>query len=58
MTKDAILGLVRHVLTFGAGWLVAQNFVTASGAETAVGAIVALVGVAWSIFDKKKRATQ
>ena len=56
MNKDQIMGVVRHVLTFGGGFLVAKDWLDAGMLETAVGAVVALVGVAWSAFAKKKPA--
>ena len=56
MTKDAILGLVRHLLTFGVGFLAAQGFASADEVNTAIAALVTLVGIAWSIIDK--RSTQ
>ena len=55
MNKDTILGFVRHVLTFGGGFLVAQDFVDASQIDTAVAAVVTLVGIIWSAVDKKDR---
>jgi hypothetical protein len=56
MNRDVILGLVRHVLTIGGGFLVAKGTIDAPGLDTAVGALIAIIGVAWSIFDKKTTA--
>ena len=53
MNKDVILGLVRHILTIGGGFLVAKGTIDAPGLETAVGALVTIIGVAWSILDKR-----
>lgn len=53
MNKDMILGLVRHVLTFGGGFVVAKGWIDAAGANEAVGAIAALIGVLWSAYDKR-----
>lgn len=51
-----ILGIARHLLTFGAGYLVAQGIIDESTAEALVGAVLTLIGVGWSIYDKKGRA--
>lgn len=56
MTKDAILSVVRHVLTFGGGFLVAKGWADAAMIEAAVAAIVTLATVGWGIWDKKARA--
>lgn len=55
MKKDAILGIVRHALTTFGGVLVTKGTVTDGQLETAAGAIVVLVGIVWSVFDKKNR---
>jgi len=54
MAMDAILGIVRHVLTIGAGYLVGQGMLDDSQAQTMVGAFIGLVGVAWSVWSKRK----
>jgi len=53
MDKAKTLGVVRHLLTFGAGFLVAQGFLEAGDVEAVVGAVTLLLGVGWSIFDKR-----
>lgn len=55
MDKTIWLALARHVLTALGGYLVATGSIDAAAAETAVGAIVTLGGVAWSVADKKMR---
>lgn len=50
-----IQGVLRHVLTAGGGYLVAKGVVDAGNAELAVGALVTLGGVGWSIFEKRAR---
>lgn len=54
--KEALLGFIRHILTFGGGFLASNGFITEGQIELAVGAIITLVGIAWSAFDKKKTA--
>ena len=53
MSKEQIFGLLRHVLTFGAGFLVTSGLVEASDVETGVGAVMALVGIGWSFWAKR-----
>lgn len=55
INKDTIMGLVRHILTFGGGFVVAQGHIDITQLETAIGAIVTLVGLVWSAIDKKDR---
>lgn len=55
MMKDMVLGIARHLLTAGGGALVAQGTLDAATAQTAVGALVTLVGVGWSVYEKSKR---
>lgn len=56
MNKEQILGIIRHILTFGAGFLVAKGKLDASGAETIIGAAIALVGGVWSVISPTKQA--
>jgi hypothetical protein len=51
--KPAALGIVRHILTTGGGFLVASGALTSAQAETTVGALIALIGVVWSVIDKR-----
>lgn len=52
MTKDRVLGIVRHVLTFGGGLLVAQGWADDATVQTIVAGVIALVGTVWSVVDK------
>jgi len=54
--KDILLGLARHILTAGGGFLVAKGTIDAAGAEQLVGGLIAILGVVASIIDKKDRA--
>ena len=53
MTKDKVLGIVRHALTFLGGVLVMQGVVDETLYLELSGAVVTLVGGVWSIIDKK-----
>jgi hypothetical protein len=50
--KDAILGLVRHLLTFGGGYVVAKGWLDDATANAVVGALITVFGAGWSVFDK------
>lgn len=56
MTKDQVLGLLRHVLTFGGGFMVTNGIFDEAGLSQAIGAVITLAGAVWSILDKKKAA--
>lgn len=53
MNKEVILGLVRHILTFGGGFIVAQGLVDQSMLSDGIGAVMTILGIAWSAYDKK-----
>jgi uncharacterized membrane protein YebE (DUF533 family) len=53
MDQDTILGIVRHVLTTAGGALVANGVLTGGQLQDAVGAVIALGGIAWSIYQKR-----
>lgn len=54
MSKDQVLGIIRHVLTTAAGMVVAKGYADESAATAVVGGIVALAGLLWSYASKKK----
>jgi hypothetical protein len=56
MSKEAILGTIRHLLTFGGGVLVSRGTLDEVAMTEAVGAVVTLVGIVWSIRQKKQSA--
>ena len=49
-----MMGLVRHILTAAGGYLVAQGAMDAAAAETLVGASATIVGVLWSVYEKRR----
>lgn len=50
MSNDVILSLLRHVLTFIAGLVVAKGWITADMAEQMSGGIVAITTGLFAIF--------
>lgn len=54
MTKEKVLGIVRHILIFVGGVIVAKGFIQETVSEELVGSIMTLIGVLWSIIDKNK----
>jgi hypothetical protein len=47
-----VMGLIRHGLTTAAGGLVAHGWLTGSQAQEGVGAVVVLIGLGLSVYDK------
>jgi hypothetical protein len=56
MNIDVILGIVRHLLTTFGGVLVTKGITDATHLEAAVGGIIAIIGVVWSVVKNKKTA--
>jgi hypothetical protein len=56
MTKEQILGILRHTLTTVGGVLVTRGYIDDSMLIEGAGAIVTLVGIVWSIISKRKAA--
>lgn len=56
MNVTIVSAILRHVLTAAGGVAVARGYLDSGTLETAVGAVLTLVGLAWSIWDKKANA--
>ena len=54
MKNSPLLGVLRHLLTFGGGYLVSGGVVSSTELEAGIGALISLAGVAWSIYEKRK----
>lgn len=50
--KEIVIGLIRHVATFGGGFGVSAGVATSDEITTAVSAVVTLAGIVWSIVEK------
>lgn len=55
MKKQQTLGLIRHILTFAGGFVVADGWVDPTSLETLVGALVTIGGALWSVFSEDKK---
>jgi hypothetical protein len=52
---ETTLGIIRHILTFGGGFLVAKGYITAGDLPQIVGAGVTIAGAIWSILAKSDK---
>jgi hypothetical protein len=50
--KEKVFGLVRHILSAAGALLVAKGYIDDSLVQEAIGGIMALVAVGWSIGSK------
>ena len=53
MTKEQALGILRHLLTFGAGVLISKGKIDNDTANTIIGGVIAAAGVGWSVKKNK-----
>jgi len=53
LTKEQVLGIVRHTLTFVGGIVVMKGLVDESTITEIIGGAMTLTGAIWSIVDKK-----
>ena len=54
-SREEILGIARHTLTFVSGLIVANGQLSQTEAEQTVGSLMFLVGLVWSILEKRRR---
>jgi hypothetical protein len=52
MTKEKILGIARHVLTFVGGILITKGVVEEPIVNEVIGTIVTVIGTVWSVITK------
>jgi len=53
LTKEQVLGIVRHALTFIGGIVIARGLVDETLVTECIGGALTLTGAIWSIIDKK-----
>lgn len=54
LTKEQILGITRHGLTFIGGILIMKGLVDEATATEIIGGIITLAGTIWSVIDKNR----
>jgi hypothetical protein len=52
-SKEKILGVVRHTLTFVGGILVMKGLVDEATVTEIIGGVMTLAGTIWSVIEKK-----
>ena len=55
MNKQTILAICRHGLTTAGGALVAQGLGDEAIVQEAIGVVIAIIGLVWSIIEKRSR---
>jgi hypothetical protein len=53
LTKEQIMGIIRHALTFVGGIFIMKGLVDETTVTEIVGGAMTLTGAIWSIVDKK-----
>lgn len=54
MNRQRMLGLVRHLLTFGGGYLVAKGWLDEGQMAEVIGGVITIVGAVWSASAPEK----
>jgi hypothetical protein len=54
LTKEQVLGIVRHSLTFVGGILLTKGLIDEATSMEIIGGIMTLIGSIWSVVDKNK----
>jgi len=54
--NDTIATIIRTVLKVGGAVLVTKGISTDAGVDTAIGAVIVLVGFVWGIINARKNA--
>ena len=54
LTQQQVLGIIRHILTFGGGILVTKGLLDEGMVSEISGAVITLIGAIWSIVEKNK----
>jgi hypothetical protein len=53
LTKEQIMGIIRHGLTFVGGIFIMKGLVDEPLVSEIIGGVMTLTGAIWSIIDKK-----
>jgi hypothetical protein len=54
LTKEQVIGIIRHGLTFVGGILIMKGIIDESTSQEIIGSAISLVGLVWSVVDKNK----
>jgi hypothetical protein len=54
LSKEQVLGIVRHTLTFVGGIVVMKGIIDEATVTEIIGGVMTLVGTIWSVVDKNK----
>lgn len=52
MNWEQISSILRHILTFGGGFIVAKGWVSAETMTAIIGAIITIGGAIWAVVNK------
>lgn len=52
MNWEQISSILRHILTFGGGFIVAKGWISAEALPGIVGALITVGGAVWALFNK------
>jgi hypothetical protein len=52
LTKDQVLGILRHTLTFVGGILITKGLIDEATATEIIGGVITLTGTIWSVIAK------
>jgi hypothetical protein len=52
LTKEQVLGIVRHALTFVGGIVVMKGLIDEATVTEIIGGVMTLTGTIWSVIDK------
>jgi hypothetical protein len=56
MNWEQISSILRHILTFGGGFIVAKGWISAEALPGIIGGIITVGGVIWGFFNKTDNA--
>lgn len=52
LTKEQVLGIIRHTLTFVGGVLVTKGLIEEGMVQEIIGGVISLTGTIWSVIAK------
>lgn len=56
LSKEQILGIIRHTLTFVGGIVVMKGLTDEATVTEIIGGVMTLIGTVWSVVDKNVKA--